>query len=135
NMDSYYLLETAVVKLPSMLERLGQTRAKGTGILAKKSINDHQRVDIGILMAQVSDTLAALNVNLQKTARHNPAIRDTLGTSSKDLNEAVSGLVNIVNQDIIAGMFVTDSGDFFKQSTAVIDKGYAQLYDTLLPTA
>ena len=29
NMDSYYLLETAVVKLPSMLERLGQTRAKG----------------------------------------------------------------------------------------------------------
>ena len=86
-------------------------------------------------MAQVSDTLAALNVNLQKTARHNPAIRDTLGTSSKDLNEAVSGLVNIVNQDIIAGMFVTDSGDFFKQSTAVIDKGYAQLYDTLLPTA
>ena len=51
NMDSYYLLETAVVKLPSMLERLGQTRAKGTGILAKKSINDHQRVDIGILMA------------------------------------------------------------------------------------
>jgi len=135
NMDSYYLLETAIVKLPSMLERLGQTRAKGTAILAKKTINEQQRVDIGILMAHVSDTLASLNTNLNKTARHNPAIRDTLKASSKDINDAVSGLVNVVNQDIVAGMFVTDSADYFKQSTAVIDKGYAQLYDTLLPTA
>ncbi len=135
NMDSYYLLETAIIKLPSMLERLGQTRAKGTGILAKKQINDMQRVDLGILMAQVSDTLASLNLNLNKTARHNPAIKDVLSASSKDLNESVNSIVNIVNQDIIAGMFLTDSADYFKQTTEVIDKGYAQLYDTLLPTA
>ncbi|HET7775137.1 MAG TPA: methyl-accepting chemotaxis protein [Azospira sp.] len=135
NMDSYYLLETAVIKLPSMLERLGQTRAKGTGILAKKQINDQQRVDLGILMAQVSETLAALNGNLNKTARYNPAIKDVLAAASKDLNESVGSIVNIVNQDIIAGMFVTDSADYFKQTTDVINKGYAQLYETLLPTA
>jgi len=135
DIDSYYLLETAIIKLPSMLERLGQTRAKGTGILAKKQINDQQRVDLGILMAQVSDTLASLNVNLSKTVRYNPSIKDVLAASSKELNDNVGSIVNIVNQDIIAGMFVTDSADYFKQTTDVINKGYQQLYETLLPTA
>ena len=134
-MGSYYLLETAIVKLPSMLERLGQTRAKGTGILAKKQITDSQRVDMGVLTAQVADTLKALDLNLTKTARYNPAIKDKLATSSKDLDEAVTGIVNIVNQDIIPGTFATDSAQYFTQATAVIDKGYQQLYETLLPTA
>ncbi|HJW01901.1 MAG TPA: methyl-accepting chemotaxis protein [Azospira sp.] len=134
-MGSYYLLETAIVKLPSMLERLGQTRAKGTGILAKKQISDSQRVDMGVLTAQVADTLKALDLNLTKTARYNPAIKDKLAASAKDLDEAVTGIVNIVNQDIIPGTFATDSAQYFTQATAVIDKGYQQLYETLLPTA
>ncbi|MDE2585716.1 MAG: nitrate- and nitrite sensing domain-containing protein, partial [Betaproteobacteria bacterium] len=134
-MGSYYLLETAIVKLPSMLERLGQTRAKGTGVLAKKQITDSQRVDMGVLTAQVAETLKALDLNLTKTARYNPAIKDKLAASSKDLDQAVTGIVNIVNQDIISGTFATDSAQYFAQATVAIDKGYQELYETLLPTA
>lgn len=33
DIDSYYLMDAVVVKLPAVLERLGQIRARGTGIL------------------------------------------------------------------------------------------------------
>jgi methyl-accepting chemotaxis protein len=36
DIDSFYLIDTLIHRLPAMLERLGKVRAKGTGTLSKK---------------------------------------------------------------------------------------------------
>ena len=135
SMDSYYLLETAVVKLPALLEYLGQSRAKGTGLLARQQISETQRLDMNTLMSRVSETLGALQLNLVKTGRYHPASQESLSAASKELEQAIKGVTQVVNQDIIGGSFNTPAPDYFKLTTAVMDKGYRQLYEVLLPTA
>ncbi|QEL64955.1 putative citrate chemoreceptor protein [Oryzomicrobium terrae] len=135
DMGSFYLLETAVVKLPSMLERLGQTRALGTAILAKKQIADSQKVSLGVLAAQVRDTLRFLNLNLDKAAALNPVVRDTLQNAAKEISAGSEEVVTLVGQDLLTGSLATESTAFFDQVTRAIDKGYVQYFDTLLPTA
>lgn len=50
-MDTYYFMDTVVSKMPAMLEPLGITRARGTGILTKKEITPQLRVDVASLIA------------------------------------------------------------------------------------
>ena len=42
-MDTYYFMDTVVSKMPAMLEPLGITRARGTGVLTKKELTPQMR--------------------------------------------------------------------------------------------
>jgi hypothetical protein len=41
-MDTYYFMDTVVTKMPAMLEPMGITRARGTGVLSSQELTlDH----------------------------------------------------------------------------------------------
>src|SRR4030067_1731720 len=48
-LDSFYLIEAVVYKLPSLSEYLGQARAIGSGIAARKRINSDERMRLIML--------------------------------------------------------------------------------------
>ena len=64
-MDTYYFMDTVVTKMPAMLEPMGITRARGTGILTKKELTPEQRIDVSSLIAQMAGTLRAQTMNLE----------------------------------------------------------------------
>lgn len=66
--DSMYLVDTALVKLPVALERLGKLRASGTGVLTRKQILQQQQVDMTSLLAELSTSVKALRLNLENLA-------------------------------------------------------------------
>ncbi|HZX32040.1 MAG TPA: methyl-accepting chemotaxis protein [Rhodocyclaceae bacterium] len=131
--DTYYMMETVVVKMPAMLERLGQTRARGTGVLAKKEISPQMKVDMASTLAEMSNTLRAQNINLEKVGRFAPALKGTLASSGGEFSADVEKLFSLVREDILGERFQTPSQDYFNLTTAVIDRGYQTMYDVLLP--
>ncbi|MDD5385106.1 MAG: EAL domain-containing protein [Gallionella sp.] len=132
---SFYLLDTAVNKLPHTLEHLGQIRAYGTGILAKKHITELQKTDLGVMVAELGNTLRLLDINLDKAGRYNPMVHKSLMAVSGDIAGSSRQITGLVASDILAGRFATPPGEFLDIATAAIDKSYAQMYDALLPTA
>ena len=132
---SFYLIDTAAARLPQALEHLGQIRAYGTGILAKKQVSVAQKVIMGTLMGQFRLTLRQLNVGLDKTGRHNPKIHGELLQAASDIEQSSQQIITRVESDIFAEKFVTSPEDFFLMSTQAIDASYRQMYDTLLPAA
>ncbi|OGS99263.1 MAG: hypothetical protein A3F73_06460 [Gallionellales bacterium RIFCSPLOWO2_12_FULL_59_22] len=133
--NTYYLIDTIVNKLPHVIEHLGQLRAFGTGILAGKHASPQQQAEISALMAKLDDAIADLNVNLDKATHHNPALRHRISGASGDFANAAQQVAGLVVSDIFGGRFATPPADFFKLFTAVIDKGYTQLHEALLPAA
>ena len=131
---SFYLVDNTINKLPLALERLGQIRARGTGILAKKQISESQKIEISSLMAELNGALKFLKINLEKAGRYNPAMQSLLDAAAKDIFDSARQIGEVVETDILSGNFATPSKDFFDRSTAAIDKGYLQMYETLLPT-
>jgi diguanylate cyclase (GGDEF)-like protein/PAS domain S-box-containing protein len=131
--DAFYLTDTAINKLPLALERLGQIRAFGTGILTNKQISDDQKSEMIALIAELRYALKFLTINLDKTGRFNPDIQSPLLVANKDIVDSAHRIVGLARSDIVTGHFATPPEEFFKMSTVAIDRGYLQMEQTLLP--
>lgn len=132
-MDTYYLMDTFVVKLPSLLEHLGQARALGTGLLAKKQISEAQKVELSQLLGEIEVTLRQQNANIAKVSTYTPAVSKVLGSVTRELSDDVERLTRLLRQDVLGEKFSVPSQDYFDQATTVIDKGYKLEAEVLVP--
>ncbi|WP_226408707.1 methyl-accepting chemotaxis protein [Dechloromonas denitrificans] len=132
-MDTYYFMDTVVTKMPAMLEPLGITRARGTGILTKKELTGQQRVDVASLVAQMASTLRAQNNNLQKVMRMAPALQPSLSGPAKEFSDGAEKVFALVRDDILGEKFATPPQEYFALTTQVIDLGYKVMYEVLIP--
>jgi len=133
-LNTFYLIDTAVNKLPHTIEHLGQLRAYGTGTLARKHISEDQKLKINNLLAELDITFKEFNKTLAKASRHNPSVQESLATISGDITGSVRKITQIVTSDILSGRFATSPDAFLEIATTEIDKSYALIYDSLLPT-
>ena len=131
-MDTYYMMDTVVLKMPAMLERLGQTRARGTGVLAKKEITQQMKIDLGSTLAEMGSTLRAQNINLKKVMFYAPSLQASLSGPGKEFSDNVEKVFAIVREDIISERFQTAPQDYFAQTTVIIDAGYKTMFDVLI---
>jgi len=132
--DIYYLVNTALHQLSPAQEYLGQTRAFGTGILAKKESTEYQIIDIHTLASQSKDSIESLNIDLQKMGKYNPDIQEKLVIASQEISKNTKEIFNLVNTDIIDKAYGTSAKDYFNLMTESIDSSYLILYDILFPT-
>lgn len=132
-MDTYYFMDTVVSKMPAMLEPLGITRARGTGVLTKKELTPQLRVDLAAVIAQMDSTLTVQNENIAKVVHYSPSLQLGLSGPAKDFSDGVEKIFALVRNDILSEKFATDPKDYFAQTTAVIDLGYKVMYDVLIP--
>ncbi len=131
---SYYLIMTTINDMPIALEQLGQMRAYGAGILAEKTISEKQKIKMYSLIATLINAFDSLSINLEKTSHYNKDIQAKLSLATTDIKNSSRKVTRLVESDILGNKFVTDPHVFFKLSTEVINTGYSQIYETLLPT-
>ncbi|MBK8401130.1 MAG: methyl-accepting chemotaxis protein [Propionivibrio sp.] len=134
DIDSRYLADTSLIKLPVALESLGQLRSLGTGVLTKKQLPPLLQTNISSLLRDFNVSVDALRINLGKTARYNPGIKPALDQAAKELTDVSEQIANIVQTEMFLGAFVMSSADYFATVTVAIDTGYKQMFETLLPS-
>ena len=132
-MDTYYFMDTLVTKMPAMLEQLGITRARGTGVLTKKELSQQQRVDLSSILAQMEGTLRAQNINLEKVMRYSPALQSGLSGPTREFAASAEKIFALVRDDIFGEKYATAPQDYFAMTTQVIDLGYKVMFDALIP--
>ncbi len=132
-MDTYYFMDTIVTKMPAMLEPLGITRARGTGVLTKKELSPQMRIDIASQIAQMAGTLRAQNTNLEKVIRFAPALQGPLAGPTKEFSDGAERVFALVRDDILGDKFATAPQDYFAMTTQLIDLGYKVMFDALIP--
>ncbi len=132
-MDGYYMMDTVVVKMPAMMERLGQTRARGTAVLTKKEITQQMKIEMASTLQEMATALRAQNINIDKVIANAPAMQASLSAASKEFSADVEKVFTLVREDILAERFQTPSQEYFNQTTALIDKGYKTMFEALIP--
>jgi methyl-accepting chemotaxis protein len=133
DIDSYYLMDTVVVKMPAVLERIGQMRARGTGILTKKAISEQQKIEIGALIGELQGTQRLQKLNIEKVMAYSAGTRAAVEASTASFDTAVGNAVALIKKDILGGAFEINPQDYFNLTTAVIDQGNKTMSDVLLP--
>jgi len=133
NIHEFYLYDTIIHQLPQALERLGQVRAKGAGILAKKSLTKDEKIALQQCVRDLDLALVSLNSNVQKVATLSPILAPTLLANFKTITDVSHQLINIVEYDIYNQHFSTPPIEFITLATELINQGYSSLYQSLLP--
>ncbi|MEW5889806.1 MAG: methyl-accepting chemotaxis protein [Pseudomonadota bacterium] len=134
-LDSFYVVDVAVSRLPETLEYLARVRGSGTGILARKSATDDERFDYGGRVAVLEKMMARLQENLTRAGKYNADIKAELDRFLEKFTGASGDVLQIVQREIVTGRPVSEAGVFFAKATDAIDIGYGQLGTVLLPTA
>jgi diguanylate cyclase (GGDEF)-like protein/PAS domain S-box-containing protein len=135
DIDTHYLLDTAIETLPMALETIAQIRGLGVGILAKKHLSGDQKLQMRVLMSDLSRAKSALAVNLADTVRYNPGLGRSLTLAFRDFDDALPPLLELVESDIFGERFERPAAEYFNLATEVVDRGYHQLFEALLPAA
>ncbi|MES2047434.1 MAG: response regulator [Pseudomonadota bacterium] len=130
--DSYYLMDT-LVNLPGFTEQLGQTRAYGAGILAKKSLSDAEKIHMAELLGRVQITRAQHKNNLNKVLMYNREIRDPVIRADQSFETDMLALIEVVRAEIIGAHFGVSSDKYIELSTALIDEAYTIGDEILIP--
>lgn len=132
--DSYYLIDTVLNRMPSILEVLGQLRAKATSPLSRRDIYDQEKTELTALLTQLSAELVALKSNETRMTRFNSQSKDQLGTVISDMGMASEKIKSIVIEELMLGRFEVSSKDYFDMTTSAIDRGYDQVLNVMLPS-
>lgn len=134
DVGAFYLMDTSLVRLPILLETIGRMRANGTGVLAAGKLESAQANTLNIALAAIDDLRSQYERNLSKTQRENSSIANALDGTAKKFLTDLEHLVGVVRDDILAQKFSVTATDYFNEATNTINAGYAQAFDTLIPT-
>jgi methyl-accepting chemotaxis protein len=134
DIDSFYVIDTLIHRLPAMLERMGKVRAKGTGALSRKEISEADKIEFQVHQAIFRQTMDALKLNLEKAGRQTPAISASLNRLGAELDASSAEVMAMISDDIVSGRFSIPPQTYFDKCTQTIDIGYRELFSTLVPT-
>ncbi|MCK4841106.1 MAG: response regulator, partial [Methylococcales bacterium] len=96
--------------------------------------SEHQHIEILTLIAKLESSIKSLNINLRKTASFTPNIDPKLTATSSNITISAQQVIQLIGTDILSQTFQSKPKAFFLQVSAAIDKSYADMYQTLLPT-
>ncbi len=99
DIDTYYLMDTSMFKLPSMIEAAGQIGATGTKVLTGGQAS---AADLRQLIEQVAILRSGqdgVKAGLGKVKAYNPAIQDAV--HDQDANRAVQALTDLIEGAVL----------------------------------
>ncbi|KQV85348.1 hypothetical protein ASD15_30405 [Massilia sp. Root351] len=129
---SFYLMDT-IVKLPFFTERLGQTRAFGAAILARKTATEPERLEMAGLLGHTRIARDLQTANLDKVISYNPSLRGVLTGLDQNVEAGMRIALGMVQEDVIGARFGTSSEEYVAQFTSLIDQIYAGGNEVLAP--
>ncbi len=127
-LDSYYLMDGIVMKLPSVSEKIGQTRAIGTGVTARKAFQDGEREQLIALLVHINSTYDAAISGLDVAIKENPAIGDQLKASREKNDAAINSFMEKLQKIISSERPDTRPDEYFDAATKAIEANFG-LYD------
>ncbi len=121
--------------LPELSERLGQLRARGTSLSARRELTQADEHAVVSLLAEIGRAEAALLERLQRTARINPALAERLGAAGTEISAAIDEVRGTTRQEILERRFAIGSAAFFDLVTRAIDTAVRNVDQVLRPEA
>lgn len=105
--EGYFLHLAALVALPNLTEVLGQTRAKGTGLLAQQQATDADKVAMIALLGRIQEHKATAVRSVEKAYAVDPTLRSRIADRVTDLNTRVEQAVKLAEERIIKANALT----------------------------
>ena len=138
--QTYYLMTTAVNRMPFLVEYLGRLRGSASAVLAKGEMSDQQRTALIVLTEEIRSATPGgskkrVLEQIAKVIAQRPELQGQLSRAVATMHERGEAIDAVVQAMVMRADFTsTSSAQFFDMATDAINIGYAQMRDVLLPS-
>lgn len=121
--DSYFMIDAALMRLPRLLEYLGQLRGRGAPMFSVAALTDDDRLFVSARVTLIREELTALRSSVASAAKHSPAVKQRLDAVERDFLGAVEPFVSAAESGILRARRQQTAEQFFALGTQAIDSG------------
>ncbi|MEW6646678.1 MAG: methyl-accepting chemotaxis protein [Pseudomonadota bacterium] len=132
-LDSYYLMDLMVARLPALTEGMGQSRAIGSGVAARHEFTPQSWAQLAIRVDRIREAEKAMAYNLDTALRENPALSSKLQAPGAAATKTVANYARLINGMLEKDQVTVTAAEIFEQSTAAINDVFG-LFDIIVPT-
>lgn len=127
------LIEPLLTGLPELSERLGQLRARGTNIMARREVLRSDEHGVIALLAEIARTEENLSDRLKRAALANADIASALERMRGEISAAVGEVRTAVMRDIVEQNFTLTPPAYFDLVTVAIGTAVRNFDEVLRP--
>jgi len=127
DLDTFYLMDAVINKLPLISEAAGKARGLGSSILITTKESKSAQIKLAILVGTLKDNIVLLKSGLESAYSYNSALKPLINPTFESLGNSVNTFKNEIEK-IIQGNFSTNSHNFFQDGTEVVHRTVT-LYD------
>ncbi len=132
-LDTYYLANSIVHKIPILNEEMAQIRGRNLGILEKQYGTIEEQKAILSDLPIIKLMLAQVNNNYNKISQKNALIKTKLDDHIKKTNINTKEFINLISTHLLTEKFLKiDPKNAFKQLSIAINGNYDLLYQMSL---
>ncbi|WP_337102638.1 methyl-accepting chemotaxis protein [Paenibacillus sp. YIM B09110] len=129
DLDSYYLMDGIVNKIPASMENVAKIRGIGSGYLSVGTMDDAGRDEIMELYSLSKASIADIYRGVFTSIAQNETLKGELAQVSEDNNRLALSYLSLIEQNLLDfDNRQLDSNHFFEQSTLLID-AYSKLFE------
>lgn len=132
-LNTFFIMDTVVYRLPKITENLGQSRGLGAGVAARGVVTIEQRIKLGTLLANIESNQNTVDEAMLIALRENPSIKNELAPLLNASKSATNKFVQKVTSELLLAEYInSQSADIFDAGTKAIKANY-KVYDALVP--
>jgi signal transduction histidine kinase/CheY-like chemotaxis protein len=143
DIDSYYLMDTVIIKIPQETDFLSQIRTYGLGVTIAGSINSTDRARLRLLSGLAQSTVDANVSGLGYAFEINPSLQEVLQSDVEETVQVFNDYNVLLNRELIskgavssvlvaAGVVTITPTDFYTAASTPIDRIF-QFHDEVSP--
>ncbi|NGZ77774.1 methyl-accepting chemotaxis protein [Saccharibacillus alkalitolerans] len=124
--DSFYLMDMVVKRLPSLIEETAQIRGTGNGMLTKRQAKPEALTDVAVKKAQAENNLKELNKALARLGELNPEAGAKIEASGNQSADSIETFLTLVQQRLFDDKSLSsEPAEFFAAGTSTIEVSYS----------
>jgi signal transduction histidine kinase/CheY-like chemotaxis protein len=126
-LESYYLMDTMLLKLPERADLLAEIKGLGEDIAVSKTITPDQKARLTVLVGLIRANVEGSRKGMQVAFVSDRSLEPALGASLAEANGATLALAELISKELIEKPNISiDPGIYSSLAIEAIDRGFGQ---------
>jgi methyl-accepting chemotaxis protein len=132
-LDSFYLVDSLVKRLPIIAETIGKTRGIGAGIAARKTLSNDDYLRLSSFLGDINTANKEMSHGFLIVFENNVDLKNKLENQLKEAQKVTADFISTTEKELFNSDTITiESDKYFQKGTAAISANL-DLYDAVLP--
>jgi methyl-accepting chemotaxis protein len=127
DMDSFYLMDASIFRMPVAIDNVGRLRGRGSAILLRKAITPGEQTEIVVMYRFFQKNFETVQTDFAKAVGANGALAAALKDKGEQAREAGEVFLQKEAGALAKGDLTLDPQEYFARATAAKDALYGLL--------